>query len=205
MKAGESTETEVRTTDTTGARWGWSSIQWWPALAGIAFAAFVAYEMFLGGEGGSDLGPVVAASGLGYLAAAAFQKPVVAWHAFFACVVVITLVNIGWIGVDATWLLLGLAALLVVYGLVRGAIRPAEGLPLQTLAMLGFGAVAAIVLYVDAVIGAYLVAAGLLAHAGWDAWHHWTDRVVIRSLAEFCFVLDLLLAGVIVFATMRGF
>jgi len=186
------------------ARTFWASLQWWPTVAGVAFAAFVALDMFTGSETGGGLGPIVAASGLVYLAAAALQKPSTAWPAFFVSVVIITAAKIGWTDFDATWIMLTLAALLVGYGLATGAVRPAGGLPLQTIAMLGFGAVAAIVLYIDEVIGAYMVAAGLLAHAAWDVYHHWTNKVVARSLAEFCFVLDTLLAVAIVIVTVRG-
>jgi len=48
-----------------------------------------------------------------------------------------------------------------------------------------------------------LVAAGLLGHAAWDAYHHRVNRVVVRSLAEFCLALDTALAVVIVIVTMR--
>jgi len=39
------------------------------------------------------------------------------------------------------------------------------------------------------------VAIGLLGHAGWDVYHHRVNRVVARSPAEFCFVIDTLDAG----------
>jgi hypothetical protein len=57
-----------------------------------------------------------------------------------------------------------------------------------------FGAVAAVTLLVGGDFGAYLVAAGLLGHAVWDVHHHRTERVVVRSMAEFCFVLDTIIA-----------
>jgi hypothetical protein len=106
------------------------------------------------------------------------------------------------IGADATtWILLGLGIPLAGYGLLRGALRPSFGLPLQTLALLGFGAVAVIALLLVPAAGAYLVALGLLAHAGWDAYHHRTNKVVARSYAEFCLVLDAALAVTIVAVT----
>ena len=105
---------------------------------------------------------------------------------------------------DATWILLGAAVLFLVYGLLRGAVRPAFGLPYQTVAMAVFGAAAAVALTVGGDVGAYLVAAGLLGHAAWDAYHYRVDRVVRRSLAEFCFVLDTLLAVAIVVLALRG-
>ena len=118
--------------------------------------------------------------------------------------VVITAAKTRLIGFDATWALLALAAFLSGYGLLRGATHPAGGLPLQSIAMAGFGAAAAIALYANEVAGAYLVAAGLLGHAAWDAYHHRANKVVVRSMAEFCFVLDTLLAVAIVTATVRG-
>lgn len=182
----------------------WRSLQWWPSIAAIAFAAFVARDLFSGDEHGSELASIVAASGLVYLVAAALQRPSTAWSAFLAAVVIITAAKTGVIGFDATWLLLGLAILFAGYGVLRGATCPAGGLPLQSIAMVGFGSAAAIALYMNPTAGAYLIAAGLLGHAGWDAYHHWTNRVVTRSLAEFCFVLDVLLAVAIVVVTARS-
>jgi hypothetical protein len=175
-------------------------VQWWPTAAAIGFAAFVVYGM----ADGSELAPIVAASGLVYLGAAALQRPWSAWPMFLVTVLVITADSVGLIEIDATWILLGLAGLLAGYGLMIGATRPASGLPLQAIAMVGFGAVAAVALIADGLFGAYLVAAGLLAHAGWDLYHHWLNRVVTRSLAEFCFVLDIGLAAAIVIVTLQG-
>jgi hypothetical protein len=168
-------------------------------LAGIAFAGFVALDLFRGAEHGGDLSSIVTASGLVYIAAAALRKPVSAWWVFFVSVLVITAAKIGWVGVDATWILLAFAAVFFTYGLLQGATH--SGLPLQTIAMVAFGAVAAVALYVNEPASAYLVAAGLFVHAAWDVYHHWANKVVARSMAEFCFVLDTLLAVAIVVVT----
>ena len=178
----------------------WSSVQWWPTLTDIALAGFVAFDL----SRGRDLAPILAASGLVYLGAAALQKPATAWPVFIVTFIVITVASLGLLDVDATWVLLGLAGALFAYGLIRGAGHSAGGLPLQAAAMVVVGSVAAIALYVNEVVGAYLVAAGLLAHAAWDAYHHRANRVVVRSMAEFCFVLDILLAAAIVIVTVRG-
>jgi predicted transporter len=189
--------------DATGFSASWRTLQWWPALVGAGFATFVALDLFRGTENGGDLASIVAASGLVYLAAAAMEKPRIAWPAFFLSVIIITAAKMGIIGFDATWVLLGIAALLAGYGVLRGATRPIDGLPLQTIAMVLFGAVAAIALHLSEVVGAYLVAAGLFAHAAWDVYHHRVNKVVARSMAEFCFVLDVSLAVAIVIVTMR--
>jgi hypothetical protein len=172
------------------------ALKWWPTLSAIALAGFIALDM----SGANQLAPVLAASGLVYLGAAAFGRPSTAWPLFFGTFIVITAAKFGLTTIDPTWILFGLAALLVAYGLVRGAV----GLPLQTIAIIAFGTTAAIALVVGNDLGAYLVAAGLLGHAAWDVHHHRINKVVTRSMAEFCCVLDSLLAVVIVVATLRS-
>lgn len=170
----------------------------WPALAGIVFAALVAIGM----ANGVEQAPVLAAAATVYIGCAALQKPGAAWPIFLGTVAVITVAKL--LDVDATLIVLGCGLALGVYGLLRGVLRPGHGLPLQTLALLGFGAVAAIALFVDTDLGAYLVAAGLLGHSAWDLHHYRTDRVVVRSLAEFCLLLDATLAVLIVVVTIVG-
>ena len=41
----------------------------------------------------------------------------------------------------------------------------------------------------------------ILSHAAWDAYHYLRNRVVVRSYAEFCAVVDLLLGAAILFMT----
>lgn len=171
----------------------------WPMLAGLGFAALIAVDLVSGVE----LAPVLAASAAVYLGAAALQRPAAAWPLFFATAVVITVARLADDRFEPTWVILASAVALLIYGLLRGAGHPGYGLPLQTLALLGFGAAAAAALMITPELGAYLVAAGLLGHAAWDAYHHRVNRVVVRSLAEFCLALDAALAVVIVIVTMR--
>lgn len=172
----------------------------WPTAFGLAFAAFVSYDV----ASGADLAPILTASGLVYLGAAALQKRAAAWPVF-----ALTFVIIGAAGFTpweeaVTWVLIGLAVLFAAYGLLRGAARPAEGLPLQAIGMAVFGGAAVVVLLVGGDFGAYLVAAGLLGHAAWDVHHHRAERVVARSMAEFCFFLDTAIAIAIVVVTLNG-
>jgi hypothetical protein len=169
--------------------------RWWPAAAGVAMAGFAGLD--IAEDGGVGLAPVIAASAVIYLGAAALGRRGASWPLFFGAFAVLSLA-----GEAATWVLIGVAVLLAGYGLFRGAVRPAGGLPLQALAMAGFGAIALLALEVSPDLGSYLVAAGLLGHAAWDVHHHRTGRVVARSLAEFCVVLDTLLAVAIVVATL---
>jgi hypothetical protein len=93
---------------------------------------------------------------------------------------------------------LGIGAALLVYGLVRRS----ETLPLQTLAALAYGGVAVIALFVHPIVGGYLVAAGLIGHAAWDVYHHRTNKVVVRSMSEFCMVFDVAVTAAIIFVTV---
>ncbi|MFG2001123.1 hypothetical protein ACGFNU_18460 [Spirillospora sp. NPDC048911] len=181
-----------------------SLLRRWPVVAGIAMAAFTAYDM-----SAADLAPILTASGLVYLGAAALGRRSATWPVFLGAFVIVAATPDLGVGIDATWILLGLAGVFVGYGLLRGATRPADGLPLdglplQTLAMAGAGAIAAVSLFAGDEIGGYLVAAGLLGHAAWDVWHHRTGKVVARSLAEFCFVIDTLLAVAMVVIAVRS-
>jgi hypothetical protein len=168
-----------------------------PTLAGLGFAALIAVDLVSGVE----LAAVLAASAAVYLGAAALQRPAAAWPLFFATVAVITIARLLEDGFEPTWVILAGAVALLIHGLRRGAGRPGYGLPLQTVALVGFGAAAGAALMITPELGAYLVAAGLLGHAAWDVHHHRTNRVVVRSLAEFCMALDTALAVTIVIVT----
>ncbi|WP_206185374.1 hypothetical protein [Sphingosinicella sp. CPCC 101087] len=176
-----------------------AAIRWWPALAGLAFGLFVARDLFDGTESGADLGAIVAASGLVYLGAAALHRRWTAWPVFFLSVLVIAAAKTARIGAGATWILLGLAGLFFAWGLLHDVRR--SSFSAQAIGMAVFGTLAATVLVLDHVTGAYLVAAGLLLHAAWDAYHFRANRAVIRSMSEFCFVLDIALAAAIVITT----
>jgi hypothetical protein len=170
----------------------------------MAFAAFVSIDLLNGSERGTDLAAIVVASGLVYLAAAALEIPWVSWPVFLLSVVVITLARLGLIPFDAASAMLIVAAIVAVYGVVRALRRPNRELPLQAIAMIVFGGLATVALFISPFVGALLVAAGLVAHAGWDVYHHVNNKVVVRSMAEFCCVLDTVLAIVVVLATLAG-
>lgn len=171
-------------------------LQRWPTVVGLAFAAFNAFGM----TSGMDQAQVLVAATVVYLGAAVLGKRNTAWPLFFATVVIITVVRLFFDNLDTSWILLGLGVVMLGYGLIRRAFRPAWGPPLQAVLMLVFGGFVAIGLLVNPVIGGYLVALGLLAHAGLDVYLFRTNRVVSRSMAEFCFVLDAVLAVLIVIA-----
>ena len=172
----------------------------WPTAAGIGFAAFVVFVT----TGHAGAAPVVTASGFVYLGAAALRRRTAAWPMFFLGSVLITLgfsipgLAPSW----SSWAMLGVAAALVAYGLTRGALRPPWGVPLQAGAMIVLAAAAITAVNAGARWAGLLVGAALLAHTAWDVYHHRVQRVVVRSMAEFCAVLDTLLAFVVLGVTL---
>jgi hypothetical protein len=171
----------------------------WPTWVGIALAVLIG----LGLSEGDDLATALPASAIIYLGAAALGRPSAAWP--FALGALLAIVIPDALGASDTAIvivLLGLAVPLLAYGLLSGATRANGGLLRQSIAMVGFGAAAAIALGTGEDAGAYLVAAGLLGHAAWDTYHHRANKTVVRPFAELCFVLDALLALAVVIATL---
>jgi hypothetical protein len=74
---------------------------------------------------------------------------------------------------------------------------------LQAPATLIFGAVAFIAIAAGSPVGSTLVAVGLLAHTVWDLVHLRARAIVSPSLAEWCAVLDTLIAVGILFLVWR--
>jgi hypothetical protein len=191
--------TDVPPTTLARTLGGW--LRRWPTLAALGLAGYTVLDDL---STGSDLAGILGCVWVGVPGRRRPQQARNGMAVVLGAVAVIIATEQLVAESAPTWVLLGLAGLFVGYGLLRGAARPTEGLPLQTIAMIGVGLIAAITLLVGGEVGAYLVAAGLLGHAAWDVWHHRANRVVVRSLAEFCFVLDTLLAVAMVMVAVRG-
>ena len=174
----------------------------WPIAAALTFATFVSLRSSPAAP--TDIAPVITASGFVYLGAATLQSRAAAWPMFFVSVIVIT-VGSRISGLDpawSSWAMLAIAAALTGYGLLRGALRPPWGLPLQSGAMAVFAAAAITAVHVEAVWAGLLVGASLLAHTAWDIYHHRTERVVAQSMSLFCAVLDTFLAVLVLAVTL---
>ena len=177
-----------------------STIAWWPSALGALAAAALVTAAWTGHLSWRQLTGVLVAGGLVYLGSAALGSRRAAWGLFAVTVVVIGLGGQLAI-IDPIVGLSALAALLAVLGVARGRVVGHRDVAIQTAAMAVVLLVAlAAVDQVQPWVGV-LLAAGLLAHTGWDAAHHRSGRVVVRSMSEFCAVLDALLAaGVLVLA-----
>jgi hypothetical protein len=188
---------------TTGRRWTGFVAHRWPSALGIAVAALTAYDMDRADEI-LLLSPLVVLMALVYVGSAALDRRWFAWVVLFAGLALLSFFP-STSRIDPSVVLLIAAAGFLVVGAARGLLRRPGGLPLQAAGMLVFGAGMLVALYVEPVFGGVLVAAGLLGHGAWDAFHYVRNRVVARSYAEFCAVLDLLAGAAVLFVLFRGY
>jgi hypothetical protein len=167
----------------------------WPTVLGIAVAALTVFDS----QGGTELAALTMLMPVVYLGAAALDRRWFAWVVLLAGVAVLVLIPSSSEVVPSMTFLVAALVFLVV-GVARGQLRKPGGLALQTVGVLAFGSTVLVALYVDPDLGGYLVALALIGHAGWDAYHYLRNRVVARSYAEWCAVVDLLLGAAILLA-----
>lgn len=191
----ESNNMQVQTPPQVSSRrdWGDWLLHRWPTALGIAVVLLTVFGEEIDNRLVSFLAALIVVMPLVYLGAAVFARRSAAWLVLLVGLALILPLRLFDLGIVPALGLLGIALALLVIGLVRDQWRNTGGLLLQTLGMIGFGAVGFAVLYVDLQWAGYLLAAALFGHAVWDAIHWWRDRVVPRSYAEFCGVFDLLL------------
>lgn len=146
----------------------------------------------------NGLGEILLLLPLEYLLLALIGRRAASWPvvgALAAVVVVAGLVDV----VPVSTLLVGIALVLLVVGTVRGTPHGRGVFGAQAAGMLVFGALALAGLAVDPDLGRYIVAGGWLAHGLWDVVHLKRDKVVSRSYAECCGVLDVVIAAGLLF------
>ena len=168
----------------------------WPTALGIAVAALTAFDLEIDAGSVSSLSALSMLMPVAYLGAAALDRRRFAWAVLLAGFAVLTVVPSTSGAVPSVGFLI-VALVFLVVGVARGQLRRPGGLPLQTVGMLAFGSIVLAALYVDTNLGGYLVAFALLGHGAWDAYHFLRNRVVARSYAECCGVIDLLVGTAI--------
>lgn len=170
--------------------------QHWPSLLGLA----VATSQVIAGTTTEGTAITVAAAASCYLAAAALGRRWIAWAGIISSsAVVVASEGAGlpwWVG------LTGYAVLLLVLGLAGSA--GARTLSEQSLAMLGFGGLAVLALLISPRLGLALAGLVLASHALWDYRHWRRNDVVPRSMAEFCFLLDVPLGATALLLALTG-
>ncbi|MEV0201448.1 hypothetical protein [Nonomuraea sp. NPDC050691] len=123
-----------------------------------------------------------------YLAAAALGSRRSGWVMLGVAVLAVVVAKAT--GLDPTATLLAMGAGFAVYGFLRGSRIDRRELVIQVLGFAGFSAVALSAMMTGPFLAAHLAAGAAIGHAVWDAVTYHRDKVVDRSLAEFCFVLD---------------
>jgi hypothetical protein len=177
-------------------RWTDVLVQRWPTALGIAVAALAAFDL----QDGLEFATLIILMALVYLGAAALNRRWSAWAVLLAGLLLAFFIPSTSEVVPSVVLLVA-ALVFLALGVARGQLREPGGLTLQTAGMLAFGSTALVALYVNPALGGKLVAVALIGHAAWDAYHFMRNKVVSRSYAEFCGVVDLLLGVAILFMT----
>lgn len=167
----------------------------WPSLVGLA--ALIGTSA--GGVDAHVTATVIMIAALSYVAAAAIGRRAAAWITIPAGAVLVTVGMLT--ALDAVLLLILAAAVLIAVGLIRQPRSVWPELGLQAAAFVGFTGLGLAAMMVDPVLAAHLAAVAAIGHGVWDVVHHRRDRVVGRSFAEFCAVLDFGLGAVLLIVT----
>jgi hypothetical protein len=156
----------------------------WPTLLAIPLVLISLYGL----DDVRDLAFLLVLCPLAYLMPASFNRPGITWPAVLVGAFAVG--PLRFLDLNPAYALLVASLVFVVIGTVRRA----PGFGIQVVAAVLFATLAVIAIEAGSrAVGGVLVAIGLLAHAGWDAYHHRVNRVVPRSYAEWCFVVDVIL------------
>ena len=168
----------------------------WPTALAIACAA----GMIAGNSASTSvgqLGQVLLFLPLLYLVVSTLRRPALTWVVLVVGVAVSSGLQ-ALFSIDLPVILLAAALAATIWGGAHGRFGDGSYFTLQVLGMLAFSAVAFVAMTVDPTASRFVVAAGWLAHGVWDFVHLRRNRVVARSYAEWCGVLDVLLAAQLV-------
>ncbi|MEU8796492.1 hypothetical protein [Spirillospora sp. NPDC048819] len=186
--------TEARPT----SRIGTAARYLWPTALAVAMSAAT-------WGGGGDTGAQVTSLAqafvllpLLYLLVAKFQWRRGTWAVLAVLLVSFTALEAVDV-VDPAGVAAAVALAVLVWGAADGRLFRSGELQAQALAMIGFGAVALAGLIADPEAGRYIVAAGWFLHGIWDLVHLKLDKVVLRSYALWCGVIDVLIAAQLIF------
>jgi hypothetical protein len=168
----------------------------WPtALALASVAASIVVIALLDREV-EFFGPVVVMMAGIYLVAYALGRPVMAWLGLVVLSTVVSVLQVlddeGVLPVDPAVAMAVLVLLIWLWTVAQRRFTDGSTFTLQTAGMLGFGAITLVCAAVSVRWGIALAGIGFIAHGVWDAYHYRANKVVHRSYAEFCGVIDLL-------------
>lgn len=153
-----------------------------------------------------SLGGVFMLLPLGYLVMAKLRRRPATWPIVFAGLALVVLTRALDI-VDPVVVLTTLAAIVLAWGVVDGQLKRDGAFQAQAIGLVAFAAViftALALLTENLELAGYLVASAWLLHGVWDFVHLKLDKVVARSFAEWCAVIDILIAVQIVQLTVAA-
>jgi Ni/Fe-hydrogenase subunit HybB-like protein len=182
------------TTATTRARQPWT--QWVKGRWPTALALLIAVRTF--GESQTDEGVTALAQAalllqLEYLVITKLRRREASWPVIVALFIPFAVLRELDV-VDPAIVLSALSLVVLVWGAVEGQLDRPDPFRVQALGALGFGALAVAGLVLDPDLGRYVVAAAFFLHGIWDFVHLKLDKAVALSYAEFCGVVDVLIA-----------
>ncbi|MFI0421142.1 hypothetical protein [Spongiactinospora sp. 9N601] len=177
------------------------STSWTAWLAGRwpTGLALVASALMIGGgpgQGAAGFGQILPLLPLLYLVMAKLHRREWTWPGLGIGSVVIF--GLQLLDIPAAAVFTGIALVVLVWAGVDGQVRKDRAFRAQALGMLLFGGLALAGLAVDPDLGRYLVAAGWFFHGVWDFAHLRANKVVARSFAEWCGVVDIVVAVALV-------
>lgn len=173
----------------------------WPTALALAFTALI-----FGGSDASEgvygLSETLLLLPLLYLVVAAAARRDWSWPVLIVVLGGFVALR-GQDAVEPTVVILAVALAALLWGSAHG--RHRHGMfRLQVLGMVVFGALALIGLILAPDVARYVVAAGWLGHGLWDFAHLRANAVVSRSYAEWCGVVDVLIAAELVLLPLLG-
>ncbi|GAB4000980.1 hypothetical protein GCM10029992_34860 [Glycomyces albus] len=175
--------------------WALGPLRRWPTA--VALAAGTASVIGMNIEAVSRFAEIAFILQLEYMIIARIGLRKASWPVVLVLAGVVTATQ--FLEVSTAAVLVGLSAAVLVWGALKGEAHRPGPFRVQVLGAIGFGALAAIGLAVDPDVGRYVVAAAWFFHGVWDVVHHRLDRVVSRSYAEACAVLDFMVAAGLLF------
>jgi hypothetical protein len=184
------------TTATTRQRWTTWLLNRWPTLLALGAAAltFGGMETDEAVRSFADILPILP---LLYLVVAKLRRREATWPGLgigLAAVVALRVLDV----IPQAAVFSAIALIVLVWGAIDGHLRRSGELQVQALGMLGFGALALTGLVIDPEVGRYVVAAGWFLHGVWDFVHLKLNKVVAPSFAEWCGVVDIVIAAELV-------
>lgn len=177
-------------------RW---TLRRWPALLALALVGPDVVAAALGEKGGSAqfLGEALPMLALIYLIMAKIANRKVTWPVVVLVAGTVAVTEVTGIVAPST-LLIGASLILLVWVMFTGEIDSTPNMRPQVVGVVFFCGVALAGLAVDPTIGVYVIAAGWFLHGVWDFVHIWRDQVVSKTFAEWCGVIDVLIAAQLV-------